>query len=105
MSGFSQRPSPGFVLIGNLIDTPNPRMLRVRKNHFMIISPLSGKITHIARLTVTNTPRSILGEEKFREYVVVWLKGSEFICPGMIDAHCHAPQYRQIGSANNLPLV
>lgn len=47
----------------------------------------------------------MLGEEKFREYVVVWLTSSQFCCPGMIDSHCHAPQYRQLGSANNLPLV
>jgi cytosine/adenosine deaminase-related metal-dependent hydrolase len=27
------------------------------------------------------------------------------VCPGMIDTHCHAPQFKQLGSANNLPLV
>ena len=105
MSQFSKRPSPGLVILGTLIDTPHPRTLRVRKNHFCIVSPSTGKITHIAPLTDTSTPIRILGEETFREYVVVWLASSQFLCPGMIDTHCHAPQYRQIGSANNLPLV
>jgi guanine deaminase len=91
--------------MGTLIDTPAPRTLRVRKNHYCIVSPETGRITHLAPLSPSrDDPHRILGD-KYRDYTVVWLQSSEFVCPGMIDTHCHAPQYRQMGSANNLPLV
>ena len=103
---FSYRPSPGIVIIGTLIDTPSPHALRVRRNHYCIISSSTGKITHLAPLSATgDDPIRILGEEVYRTCVVVWLSSSQFVCPGMIDTHCHAPQYRQTGSANNIPLV
>jgi guanine deaminase len=102
---FSQRPSPGLVIVGTIVDTPTPRTLRVRRNHFCIVSPETGRITHLAPVGGRgNDALRILGD-KYREYDVVWLLSSQFVCPGMIDTHCHAPQYRQMGSANNLPLV
>jgi hypothetical protein len=107
MSGpsFSQRRSPGLVIVGTFIDTPLPRTLRVRRNHYCIVSPETGRITHLAPVEGRgNDALRILGD-KYREYDVVWLLSSQFVCPGMIDTHCHAPQYRQLGSANNLPLV
>jgi guanine deaminase len=103
---FSQRPSPVIVIIGTFIDTPTPRTLRVRRNHYCIISAVTGKITHLAPVSETRDDAvRILGEQVYRNSVVVWLLSNQFICPGMIDTHCHAPQYRQLGSKNNLPLV
>lgn len=103
---FIHRPSPCLVIVGTFIDTPAPHTLRVRRNHYCIVSPVTGKITHIAELSADNDdPIRILGEEAYHKAIVVWLKSSQFVCPGMIDTHCHAPQYRQLGSANHLPLV
>jgi guanine deaminase len=103
---FSSRPAPCIVIVGTLIDTPTPRTLRVRKDHYCIVSPTTGKIIHLGPLSADcNDPVRILGAETYRQSVVVWLESSQFVCPGMIDTHCHAPQYRQMGSANNLPLV
>lgn len=103
---FSQRSSPVIVIIGTFIDTPSPRTLRVRRNHCCIISATTGKITHLAPvLTTKDDAVRILGEQTCRNAVVIWLLSSQFVCPGMIDTHCHAPQYRQLGSANNLTLV
>jgi guanine deaminase len=103
---FHHRLSPGIVIIGAFIDTPSPNFLRVRRDHYCIISPLTGKITHLAPLSSSRDDAiRILGEEVYRRYIVIWLKSSQFVCPGMIDTHCHAPQFRQLGSANNLPLV
>jgi guanine deaminase len=96
----------GTVVFGTLIDTPAPRTLRVRKNHYCIVSGTTGKITHIGpHLPSQDDPIQILGEEGFQKYDVVWLQNTQFLCPGMIDTHMHAPQYRQLGSANHLPLV
>jgi len=106
MPSFPERPSPDVVIIGTFIDAPAPRTLRVRRNHFAIISCETGKITHLAPLSAArDDPLQILGAEAYRLADVVWLLSSQFVCPGMIDTHCHAPQYRQLGSANNLPLV
>ena len=106
MPRFLERPSPDVVIVGTFIDAPSPRTLRVRRDHFAIISGKTGKITHFAPLSAArDDPGQILGDEAYRRAVVVWLLRSQFVCPGMIDTHCHAPQYRQLGSANNLPLV
>ena len=105
-SQFSFRPSLDLVIVGTFIDTPTPRILRVRRNHFCIVSPSTGKITHLAPVSGTRDDAiRILGNERYRNAIVVWLQSSQFVCPGMIDTHCHAPQYRQLGSKNNLPLV
>ena len=103
---FAQRPSPAIVIVGTFIDAPTPLRLRVRRDHYCIISPTTGKFTHLSPICSTrDDPIQILGEEVYRNSVVVWLQSSQFVCPGMIDTHCHAPQYRQLGSKNNLPLV
>ncbi len=103
---FHRRSSPDIVIFGTFIDTPTPRTLRVRRDHYCIISPTTGKITHLAPVSVTRDDAiRILGENIYRNSVVVWLQSRQFVCPGMIDTHCHAPQYRQLGSKNNLPLV
>jgi guanine deaminase len=103
---FSQRPSPVIVIFGTFIDSPTPRTLRVRRDHYCIISSTTGKITHLAPVSATrDDPVRILGEEVYHNSVVIRLLSSQFVCPGMIDTHCHAPQYRQLGSKNNLPLV
>jgi len=103
---FSQRPSPVIVIIGTFIDTPTPRTLRVRRNHYCIISPTTGKITHLAPVSANHDDVvRILGQEVYCNSIVIWLLSSQFVCPGMIDTHCHAPQYQQLGSKNNLPLV
>jgi hypothetical protein len=105
-NSFAKRPSKGVVVFGTIIDTPSPRHLRVRKDHYCIVSPTTGKITHIGPLSSSkDDPIRILSRDVFREYDVIWLQSTQFICPGMIDTHIHAPQYRQLGSANNLPLV
>lgn len=80
----------------------------MRKNHYCIVSGTTGKLTHIGSYVPSqfeDDPVRILGEDKFRECDVIWLQSTQFLCPGMIDTHIHAPQYRQLGSANNLQLV
>jgi cytosine/adenosine deaminase-related metal-dependent hydrolase len=105
MTSFSERASPRLVIIGTFIDTPSPRTLRVRRNHFCVVSPTTGKITQLAPFSSEKELVQTIGAKEFRESTVVWLTSSQFVCPGMIDTHCHAPQYRQLGFANNLPLV
>jgi cytosine/adenosine deaminase-related metal-dependent hydrolase len=69
-----------------------------------VVSGGTGKITQIGALGHEDDPREVLGPD-YQGRNVVRLAENEFVCPGMIDTHCHAPQYRQLGSANNLPLV
>ena len=78
---FSQRPSPAIVIVGTFIDTPTPRTLRVRRDHYCIISPTTGKITHVAPVSATRDDAvRILGEEAYRNSVVIWLlSASSFV--------------------------
>ncbi|CAF1048940.1 unnamed protein product [Adineta steineri] len=85
-----------YIFYGTIIDTPNPLTLRIRQEHVCVVN--NGKIEIIEASTNQNL-------DEYQGYVFIKLSKSQFICPGFIDLHCHAPQYRQVGSATEVPLL
>lgn len=85
-----------YVFYGTIIDTPDSVTLRIRRQHVCVVN--NGKIEAIEPSTLDKL-------EKYQEGRLIKLSESQFICPGFIDLHCHAPQYRQAGSATEVPLL
>ncbi|CAF1183883.1 unnamed protein product [Adineta ricciae] len=86
-----------YIFHGTIIDTPDPSTLRIRKQHICTVN--KGKIEIIEPADSLNTV------DLYRDYTIIHLSESQFICPGFVDLHCHAPQYRQVGSATEVPLL
>ncbi|CAF1094754.1 unnamed protein product [Rotaria sordida] len=85
-----------YVFYGTIIDTPDPLTLRIRKQHVCVVN--KGKIEIIE-------PSASRNLDEHQNFTFIKLNESQFICPGFVDLHCHAPQYRQAGSATEVPLL
>ncbi|UJR17185.1 hypothetical protein I4U23_004080 [Adineta vaga] len=85
-----------YIFYGTIIDTPDALTLRIRKQHICVVN--RGKIEIIE-------PCINLNYDIYQDYAIINLSESQFICPGFVDLHCHAPQYRQVGSATEVPLL
>lgn len=85
-----------YIFYGTIIDTPDPVTLRIRKNHVCVVN--EGIIEIIQ-------PSNNHNLEQYQNFTIINLSDSQFICPGFIDLHCHAPQYRQVGSATEIQLL
>jgi cytosine/adenosine deaminase-related metal-dependent hydrolase len=65
-----------------------------------------GIITHIAPLSSsTSAASSSTAAAAAAGAVVVQLSNTEFLCPGFIDLHIHAPQFIFTGTATDKPLM
>ncbi|EIN10803.1 Metallo-dependent hydrolase [Punctularia strigosozonata HHB-11173 SS5] len=101
---------PGQILVGTLIDAPTHDALRVRTNHVCVVGP-NGRIAVIKPVDpATHDPvqteeaiRSSVPKE-YQELPLYLMGEHEFLCPGMVDCHNHAPQYHQIGTATDYTL-
>ncbi|CAF3197982.1 unnamed protein product [Rotaria socialis] len=85
-----------YVFYGTIIDTPDPSTLRIRKEHICVVN--KGRIELIQPFANRNL-------DEHQDVTFIHLSESQFICPGFVDLHCHAPQYRQAGSATEVPLL
>ncbi|KAK6350153.1 hypothetical protein TWF696_006397 [Orbilia brochopaga] len=85
-----------FVLNGTLIDTPTPHALRVREGVFCVVD--DGAIAQIC--AVENEVA-----ERYRGLPVVKLAETQMVVPGLIDLHIHAPQFKQLGTKTDIPLM
>ncbi|CAF1544731.1 unnamed protein product [Rotaria magnacalcarata] len=85
-----------YVFYGTIIDTPDPSTLRIRKEHICVVN--QGRIELIQPFANRNI-------DEHQDVTFIKLSESQFICPGFVDLHCHAPQYRQAGSATEVPLL
>ncbi|KAK6333403.1 hypothetical protein TWF718_011215 [Orbilia javanica] len=85
------------IIHGTFIDAPTPRSLRVRKDVFVVVTD-TGVIGQISE------DESGIREE-FKGLGVVRLKGTQVIVPGLVDLHIHAPQFKQLGTKTDIPLM
>lgn len=85
-----------YAFYGTIIDTPDPSTLRIRKDHICVVN--KGRIELIEPFTSRHL-------DEHQDITYIKLSESQFICPGFVDLHCHAPQYRQAGSATEVPLL
>ncbi|EPS39199.1 hypothetical protein H072_7002 [Dactylellina haptotyla CBS 200.50] len=86
----------GTIFHGTLIDAPTPRALRVRSNVYCVVT--GGVIRQIC-----DHEDGIRHE--FRQLPPTELKGTQVLIPGLIDLHIHAPQFKQLGTKTDIPLM
>ncbi|KAK6512153.1 hypothetical protein TWF481_001044 [Arthrobotrys musiformis] len=84
------------IIHGTFIDAPTPRSLRVRENVFVIVR--DGVIQQIS-----SDEGGI--REEFLGLRVVKFEGARVLVPGLVDLHVHAPQFKQLGTKTDIPLM
>ncbi|KAI5853238.1 hypothetical protein DFP73DRAFT_535725 [Morchella snyderi] len=96
-----------YVITGTFIDAPTPKALRVRENCEIVVDARSGRIEAIRdAVEVAGKRKSDEGEKARAENIVmVDMGATQVVCPGLIDCHVHAPQFRQLGTKTDVPLV
>ncbi|KAF3249966.1 hypothetical protein TWF192_005463 [Orbilia oligospora] len=85
------------IIHGTFIDTPTAQSLRVRDDVFVVVTN-HGVIGQIC------TEESHIREE-FRSLQIIRLEKTQVIVPGLVDLHIHAPQFKQLGTKTDIPLM
>ena len=100
----------GLICIGTFIDAPTHEALRVRTNHICVVDS-KGRIASLQPLPDGAVAEQANAEqlkklvaEEYRRFDVLIMEEWEFVCPGLVDCHNHAPQYRQLGTATDYTL-
>ncbi|PRP81986.1 hypothetical protein PROFUN_10480 [Planoprotostelium fungivorum] len=98
-----------FIIYGNFIHTPVRGELEVLSNHLMVVDQgiivlLSSEFTNDANPTtlVSHVMSKFPGTTLTS---LLFVSRHQFIVPGMIDTHVHAPQFVFHGSATGVPLM
>ncbi|CAM9414472.1 unnamed protein product [Chrysoparadoxa australica] len=88
-----------LALVGNLAHTPNLGELEVLLDHVVSLDSY-GRISAMAE---ANSPlgRKLLASAQQVEH----LSKSQFLLPGFVDTHYHAPQHVYTGTGTDLPLM
>ncbi|KAJ1815195.1 hypothetical protein LPJ75_002455 [Coemansia sp. RSA 2598] len=101
------------VFFGCLVDTPSLNELRIRANGALGVDQTTGHIigvtddvaghsTSVAEALIT----SWTGREATKDEIqVTVLSSDQFLMPGLIDTHTHAPQFTFLGIGHDLPLM
>jgi guanine deaminase len=92
-------PSPGetWAVRGKLLQAPAPDQLEAHQDALVVIGP-DGVITHVQDAGPAHV-------DPFRRTGrLLELTPTQFLLPGLIDTHVHAPQWPQAGTALDLPL-
>ncbi|KAK6533441.1 hypothetical protein TWF694_002382 [Orbilia ellipsospora] len=87
------------IFNATLIDAPTPHALRVRENVYCVITD-DGVIGQIC-----NNESEL--REEFRRLLpaVEKMRGTQVLIPGLVDLHIHAPQFKQLGTKTDIPLM
>ncbi|KAB8238042.1 guanine deaminase [Aspergillus alliaceus] len=91
---------------GTLIHTPNPTTIEILPDTLLIISK-TGKIEYIRPSTKPTDIPTLLKQQNYNpdEFPLSTLRPTEFLIPGFIDTHTHAPQWSQRGLGRGIPLL
>ncbi|KAF9209400.1 hypothetical protein BGZ49_004705 [Haplosporangium sp. Z 27] len=95
-------PSISNVFYGTFIHSVSIKEIEFIKDCLLFVD-ISGKIAKIVR----NLPREQLQNalEGVPKEKVLVLNDNQFIIPGFIDTHIHAPQYSYCGNGHDIPLL
>lgn len=85
------------LFFGTFIHSKSLEKVEILQDHVIEVSE-KGKIENIF-------PKSLFSQNSYEDYEKVYLKESQFIIPGFIDTHIHAPQYINSGLGTDLPLL
>ena len=83
---------------GTLIHTPDPGTVEILEDALVEV----GEDGRIVRIDCPADPR-LLDEARERNDIVE-LEPDQYLLPGLVDLHVHAPQWPQLGKALHLPL-
>ncbi|KAL0488444.1 guanine deaminase, partial [Acrasis kona] len=90
-------------ICGNIIDSPGLGEIRIR---FGILSYNDLGIIEDITCTSATTFEILCQELGIKDiYSIQVLEKNEFLIPGFVDTHIHAPQYTYMGSATDEPLM
>ncbi|WP_404925224.1 guanine deaminase [Mesorhizobium sp. ORM16] len=90
-----------FTLLGTAFHTPERRRLEVLKDHLFSIDAQG----RIAEILAPGHPEYAARKTDARQAgSLVELGEGQFLLPGLIDLHIHAPQWPQMGKALDVPL-
>lgn len=89
---------------GTLLHTPaqRPGAVEVLQHHLIVVDS-NGIIVHLS--PSTHEDCAVLESYGQSEADVTVLSEQQFILPGFIDTHFHAPQYHYCGVGTDLPLI
>ncbi|KAJ2012949.1 hypothetical protein GGI06_003981 [Coemansia sp. S85] len=97
------------VFLGCIVDTPVMGQLRVRTNSALGVDRSTGRIigvTEQSELSSAELVSAWVGRTVASEAVEsVSLTADQFLMPGLIDTHTHAPQFAFLGIGHDLPLM
>ena len=74
--------------------------LEIRLDHVLAVD-IQGRIVRFEPANSSSIPTNY----QHHHHGYIKLKNDEFLCPGMIDLHLHAPQYAFTGTATDRPLM
>lgn len=93
------------VFYGTLIHSLSLANLEILQNTLLGVD-ISGKIAFLEKNVIDEiTLNHIISQWEFPEQEVIRLSKRQFLMPGFVDTHTHAPQYPNAGTGMDLPLL
>ncbi|KAF6259802.1 hypothetical protein COO60DRAFT_974875 [Scenedesmus sp. NREL 46B-D3] len=98
-----EQPRECLAFRGTLLHTPGKfGSVQVLTDHVLVVSK-QGVIVHLA--PAGDDDAAVLQAHGVQSAAVRVLGPQQFLLPGFIDAHAHAPQYQYCGVGTDLPLI
>ncbi|KAG6853024.1 hypothetical protein C0991_007395 [Blastosporella zonata] len=97
-------PPPGFIFYGAVI-TPKTLTCYDALPNCLLSVGASGKIHWIEKNVEADALQDTLAQKGCIDVDVVVLEPGEFLLPGFIDTHTHAPQFASLGSGQQYELL
>ncbi|KAE8356990.1 guanine deaminase [Aspergillus coremiiformis] len=91
---------------GTLIHSLDPTTLEILPNTLLIVSA-TGQIQSLHPSTIPTDIPTLLTQQNYHPDTIplTTLRSTEFLIPGFIDTHTHAPQWSQRGLGRGIPLL
>ncbi|ORC90147.1 guanine deaminase [Trypanosoma theileri] len=90
------------VFCGTAFHTPSRHELEVLRDILMVVNDADGTIKRIVHSSESDYKN--IREEATSTGKLITLGPGQFLIPGLVDLHIHAPQWPQLGKALHLPL-
>ncbi|KAG6962436.1 hypothetical protein JG688_00008599 [Phytophthora aleatoria] len=87
---------------GCVVHAPSRGIIELFEDAFMSIDPLTGRIASF-HAQIEPADLDLLSKAPSSEFL--HLSKSQFLMPGFVDTHVHAPQFQFMGTATDVPLM
>lgn len=99
-----ERSTPTFAIHGTIIHSLSLTDLQIQENTLVLVK--SGKIHSLDSPVSTDQVPTVLRDRGYTDPVPVrYLERSQFLIPGFVDTHNHAPQWAQRGIGRGISLL